>query len=507
MGREGEQREDRDKSPEERAEITDRILRSAESGSLTPPIFVSNAQRLLEVSKGADEVKTYLQTVIGITELAPQVQDILVDLLLQSCEAGQIAKIRKHYQTFQTLGLDQKPEVQQFLVTVKRIFPDVEAPSGTPDSAPTPTPPQVRYRRISRRAVILGGVGLFATAILGGLGGKAASDTTEAMATAQQASSANPAPTPPKDLGEIAPAAEILPPPNPHLGIRNDIVEIMEWVPRLGATSIRIDGGMSETLAGELKDYKVRSLLNKAKKMDLNVLYVFNPQGLLTPEEIERRLETILTSGAKITVELGNEPDVEVIDKSGLDIDYWRGDMTSFAQFIAAALQSVKKLKASGKIPPETKLVVAAPLKEENLKIVIQQLKNRELNPSDLTFAVHAYHTPEEVKRVAEMIKRNTGGKLMFTEIGVDSVGDSSKEKNVENLIKMYETARVYSQEPIFIHELPFHQPDPVTGEGFGFIKLNGRGGTPLPTFNALKEGTNNNVEKALEAPKATANP
>ena len=198
---------------------------------------------------------------------------------------------------------------------------------------------------------------------------------------------------------------------------------------------------------------------------------------------------------------------MEVIDKSGLDIDYWRGDMTSFAQFIAAALQSVKKLKASGKIPPETKLVVAAPLKEENLKIVIQQLKNRELNPSDLTFAVHAYHTPEEVKRVAEMIKRNTGGKLMFTEIGVDSVGDSSKEKNVENLIKMYETARVYSQEPIFIHELPFHQPDPVTGEGFGFIKLNGRGGTPLPTFNALKEGTNNNVEKALEAPKATANP
>lgn len=505
--------------------LIDKILTSAESNRLTPSGFITDAQKLLEVSGGSKEVKNYLQTVMSVTKTTIQVNSTLVDLLQESCLQGQLDDANRHYQTFQALGLDQKPEVQQFLSTVKSIFPNIETPpkadlpqipqtheqSRISKAAETPSP-YFGYKKVSRRAFIITGVG---AAMAGLAGWKITSDTVQARtALAQKEVHVSTPQAPVEDFApptssqlvskEAAPMAEILPPPNPHLGIRNDIVEIMEWVPRLGTNSIRIDGGMSETMAGNLKDYKVRRLLSKAKEMNLNVLYVFNPQWLLTPEETVRRLEAILTSGAKVTLELGNEPDVEVIDRNGTSIDYWRGNMASFAQFVATSLQTINKLEASEKISAGTKVVAATPLKEENLKVVIQQLKNRGLDPSTLTFAVHAYHTPEEVKRAAGMIQKNTGGKLMFTEIGVDSVGDSSKEKNVDNLIEMYKTARGFTEEPIFIHELPFNQPDPVTGEGFGFIGLDGGKATPLPGFEILKQGVSK-AEKNFQTKKAAA--
>lgn len=283
------------------------------------------------------------------------------------------------------------------------------------------------------------------------------------------------------------------PTPNSHLGIRNDILKLMPLILEFGAKNVRMDGGLSEASSdGGLKDQKNRDLLDEAKRLGLDVLYVFNPQQLLSRKEIRARLKAVLSRDQKITVELGNEPD-------DVNVPYWKDrNLETFAEFIKIATEEAVRIK------PDAKLVVGALVKQEKIKDLVGYLEKKGVDTKKLTYAIHAYHSPDEIwTRIALVKVATKGAPVMITEAGVavaDTDVDSIQEDTLSKLVEMYNIGRSVTKEPIFIHELPYGQ-DPVTREHFGFAsKENFK---PRTNFFVLKDRIAESEKERLAAATA----
>lgn len=271
-------------------------------------------------------------------------------------------------------------------------------------------------------------------------------------------------------------SAEIFPPSNPFLGFRNDLPELMVWAKRAGASSVRVDG--------DRVDLSNPEALNEAKKLGLNVLYIFHPTKPLPAEQIDEQLEKIYKSGADITLEIGNEPD-------DIYVPRWQNhDLDSFSRFTALVLDRMEKLKAAGIIPPDAKTVIGALTNQNNSEKFVASLTKAGIkNIDNLTFAVHAYDSPKDVEnRVATLKKATKGAAVIITEMGTNNVGSDNQPimESVDTISGMYTTARKTTDNPIFIHQLPYTERDPLTKQGYGFVEMSG---TPLASFNKLKEG------------------
>lgn len=245
-------------------------------------------------------------------------------------------------------------------------------------------------------------------------------------------------------------------PRNPYLGMRNDIPKLMDMVSNLGAFQVRIDGGLSETNGDTLKDESVKEAVQKAKENNLSILYLFNPQQLLSREEIHKRLEVILAQGGDITLELGNEPD-------DVNVPFWKGrDLKSYARFIKVASEEAEKIK------PGTKVVVGALVERKNFPKLVAYLKQEQVSPNNLTFAIHAYHTPGELSAWIDTVQLEVSQpKLMVTEAGINvSQFNPQADANLLEMARMAQRLQI----PFFIHQLGRTEVDPVTGEIFGFV-------------------------------------
>lgn len=339
-------------------------------------------------------------------------------------------------------------------------------------------PPSQPSQEISRRKFLQLFGGAAAGVVVGGAGftlGRSSSPqpkATQSQAVEKPAPVLEPAKAAPV---EAAPVKEKLPALNPNLGIRNDVLKLMPLVTEFGARNVRIDGGLSETSPdGKIKDWENLALLDETKRLGLDVLYVFNPQQLISREEIRARLKAILSRDQKITIELGNEPD-------DVNVPYWKDrNLETFAEFIKIASEETAKIK------PDTKLVVGALVGQENIKQLVSHLEKKEVDIKKLTYAIHAYHSADEIwTRVASVKVATKGAPVMVTEAGITNEGgDNNPGNNIQDLVEIYRAARSVSDGPVFIHELPFGQ-DPITNEHYGLVSK--ETGQPRADFFTLK--------------------
>lgn len=249
------------------------------------------------------------------------------------------------------------------------------------------------------------------------------------------------------------------------LGIRNNDADIMDYVPKIGASWVRIAGG-----DGELdKDTKLKAALDAAKEQKIKTLYLFNPTHSLPREEIARRLKGILAT-YEVMLELGNEPD-------NLDVPFWENrDLRSFARFIKIASEE------AWKINPKTKISIGALVDVSNTKELLDYLKKEGVDTSRLALGVHAYNTVGDIEDKVQAIKKVTNMELIFTELG--TVGE-----NKSNIPKLIETAKKYGS-LVFLHELPDY-------EGFGYVTPDSRIANKY--FGDVKEWVNKNTQEKFE--------
>jgi len=369
-----------------------------------------------------------------------------------------------------------QPDFNQLLENARAYKTQVEAE----EQAQNPPPieniaeiPPTKPKAISRRNFLTGLAGATALAAAGGYWAYKLFDTAPQTPKKDSVTEA-------AEEEETKPV-EIFPTPNPYFGFRNDIPELMVWAKRAGASCVRIDG--------DRVDLKQPDVLNEAKRLDLDILYVFHPTKPLSASEVDTQLEAIFNSGANITLEIGNEPDDVTVPR-------WQNhDLDSFARFVALVFERMRQLKSSGVIPSEAKAIVGALTNQKNTDKFISSLTRAGISDfKNLTFAVHAYDSPEDVRYRTNLVKKATGGEVMITEIGTNNVAANNQPimKSVDTISQMYTAAREFTNNPIYIHQLPYTERDPITGQGYGYVEMNG---TPLASFDKLKE----NIEQVEE--------
>ena len=147
-----------------------------------------------------------------------------------------------------------------------------------------------------------------------------------------------------------------------------------------------------------------------------------------------------------------------------LNVPFWEGrDLKTFAKFIKIASEEAWSIR------PGLNIVVGALVKQENINELVPYLRQEGVDLNRVIFAIHAYHTPQEVENRVQMVKGATGGaRVLFSEFGVSNSEDSDY---LGRLVQMYSKIRQYSEEPAIIHQLALY-PDAVTGEQFGFVDL-----------------------------------
>lgn len=329
----------------------------------------------------------------------------------------------------------------------------------------------------NRRAFLKGALTALAGAALGGVIDRLG--LTKPV-TQEKTSSVSKIEQPTSSVQEVKPPKENIKfPPQEYLGIRCDKAVLMEDAKDLGASYVRIDGGRSEVnpTTRVLTYEGKQQALESAKKQGLKVLYQYNPQRLISREEIKDNLVDVIKNYT-VSVELGNEPD-------DTNAPYWNNqDLATFTRFAARAIRVISTIdqKVSSQIHQEyhTKIVIGALINQDNsekllteLKSQLDYLKNTEnftYDLGNLTFAIHAYHAKEEVISRAEIFRSTLikvfgedGAKanMMFTEIGINH-----SNKPTSTLVEMYTLARKYSKnQPVFIHELADYE-DSNKGKG-----------------------------------------
>lgn len=130
----------------------------------------------------------------------------------------------------------------------------------------------------------------------------------------------------------------------PQFGIRNDHPDLMHFVLNIGAARVRI-APLNRFITPESKSLKT---LKTASLQGLIPLFVYNPRILIEFGKVQEEIGIILKASKEIDLELGNEPDNQVIG-------FWEyQNLESFAEFIKLSCI------AAYEINPKANLIVGA---------------------------------------------------------------------------------------------------------------------------------------------------
>lgn len=123
------------------------------------------------------------------------------------------------------------------------------------------------------------------------------------------------------------PATKII--PNPFIGIRNGNPNRMGDVSKLGMDIVRVNGEALDLSCNSASTEQIKSAIHAAEKQHLEIVYIFHPHELRTPEQTKAQLQPIYQSVGNydnFILELGNEEN---------DPRYWKnGNLKQFSQFL-----------------------------------------------------------------------------------------------------------------------------------------------------------------------------
>lgn len=242
-------------------------------------------------------------------------------------------------------------------------------------------------------------------------------------------------------------------------GIRNNYSDIMNRVPEIGASMVRIAGGHGELFT---TDSQVRKAIEAAKAQKLDIVYDLNPGKYISPEDTRRRIQQFFDAvGAydkKIILELGNEPD-------GQEVEYWeKRDIKTFARWVAEATVEAKKQRL------DVEVVVGALVNANLQGDLVSHAISYGLDPRSVTWAIHAYGMDEVMTKIPK-VRRIVGNNIMLTEVGIQEVDKKA-------FPQVLDKARAMGASRMLVHELPeseegYGQMDPFTGDLYaGFFYL-----------------------------------
>ena len=246
------------------------------------------------------------------------------------------------------------------------------------------------------------------------------------------------------------------------LGIRNDSYKLMEWVPRIGARMVRIASDRDRFNTDPL----VKKALEEASRLKLDILYAYNPQMLLPSRLIRQQIADFMRFVPVYAVGLSNEAD-------NPHIDFWQNkDLRTLAVFTLLASDQISLAN------PHTRVGIEAFVNPEHLNEFLEHLKSPDFtlfpdyiylsreervhlesikfNPSRYFYAVHAYHSVDDViwrMSVSERILGKIGlpkAKVWLTEVGT-SLEDKGVVPEMMNAFFRYKTL---TPEIACIHEL-----------------------------------------------------
>lgn len=277
---------------------------------------------------------------------------------------------------------------------------------------------------------------------------------------------------------------------NPALGIRCNVPPLMERVPEIGASWVRIVGDR-ETFE-EKPD--VKKAITEAYKQELNILYTDNPQRLISFSQIRERVDRFTNYLPLNAVELSNEPDNPIAP-------FWKDmDLKTLAVYSLIASNQIFKYH------PSIKVGLGAFVDPGNLEEFIEHLKNpdytllpdyEDLSEQDRTYlgalrfesekyfyGVHAYHSENDVMdRIKTM-------KIVFEKLGITNpsvwmteVGSQESKEAIPLMLDYFFRSTGIRPEVVFIHELPNVQ-------GFGFVDPSGK---KNPSFEIIADWSQKN--------------
>lgn len=242
-------------------------------------------------------------------------------------------------------------------------------------------------------------------------------------------------------------------------GIRNNYPDIMNMVPEIGASMVRIAGGHGELFT---TDSQARKAIEAAKAQKLDIVYDLNPGKYISPEDTRRRIkqffDVVGTYDKKIILELGNEPD-------GQEVEYWeKRNLQTFAKWVAEATVEAKKQR------PDVEVVIGALVNANLQGDLVSYVRNNGLDPRSVTWAIHAYGMNEVMTKIPK-VWRIVGDNAMLTEVGIQEV-------DKKTFPQVLDKAREMGVSRMLVHELPeseegYGQMDPFTGDLYaGFFYL-----------------------------------
>ncbi len=252
---------------------------------------------------------------------------------------------------------------------------------------------------------------------------------------------------------------------NPALGIRNDHFELMEWVPKIGASMVRIVGDRDNFY----KNLSIKQAISAAHKANLDILYTYNPQKLLPFRQMKKEVLDLIGFYPLKAIELCNEAD------NG--IPFWQDrDLGTLAVFTAVAADLIHERS------PKTQVGIGAFVEPGRLKELLEYLKEPDFtrfpdydnltreeknylgtirfDPSRCFYSVHAYHTVEDVLERVEAAKKVFDSfELTDARVWLTEVGTSKQDKSIvtEMMDAFYGIQGIIPEKAI-IHELPDYE-------------------------------------------------
>lgn len=226
--------------------------------------------------------------------------------------------------------------------------------------------------------------------------------------------------------------------PLPKLGWRNDAHWLMEWVPRLGGSMVRINA--PPHLVGQKSD--VTMALELAKAYGLKPVVVFNPLELFNEEWLREKARYLFKNCPQLIMEIGNEPDNPVFE-------LWKGrDFGTYARLVHVVADEAVRNGFTGPI------VVGALVDVANQPRLIAALKKEGVNLGQVDWGVHIYQSVGAVNSKMATLRWHlnkagiTNAKIWVTELGVNY-------NDKHGLMPMVEAAWRNKAEAVLVHEAP----------------------------------------------------
>lgn len=243
-----------------------------------------------------------------------------------------------------------------------------------------------------------------------------------------------------------------------NFGIRNDVTALMPLAKKLGAGHVRIEGQDWDIRTNP----RLRNNLETASRLDLPVLYIFNPVQAIQPQRIQELLSPIVHIYST-EIEIGNEVD-------NLGVPFWEqlyqsyhssGDeelnFVGFAKHARTTILIIKELDQIRRAKKPTRIILGALANVKYAQAYKESLQSAGINLDgpNLFWAVHAYHSVCDVEeKIEALLKvRYPASRLRFTEIGLQG-------KDKSKLSEMMRRSFQLTGNPITVHELPNMNPE-----------------------------------------------